>query len=130
MRNSHKIYAVPSDDITMYAVIPDDGTRGYLMGEIWEVEQLRDKLNALLDRCEHDGEVDGYNEQLGRKWLSVTEAVSLIHEVRSETISGRTIRYACKHGFIKRAELQGRDWRLSPHSLMAWVNNRPKPGRK
>lgn len=122
MTNQHKVYATPNG---MYAIIPDDGTRGYLVGERWEVEQLRESLNRLLESDEYDGEISSDFEQLGYKWLTIPEAAEL-----AESISARTIRYACKHGHIKNAEKQGRDWRFPQVRFLAWCNNRPKPGRK
>jgi hypothetical protein len=45
-------------------------------------------------------------------------------------IPARTIRYACKNGFIKDAVKFGRDWVMTIDHYLDWVNNRPKPGRK
>lgn len=130
MDTPHEIHKMDSAGVLMYAIIPDDGSRGYLMGERREVEQLRDKLNALLDRNEYDGEISSDFEQLGHKWITVPEAAQLILEVSGDNIPTRTIRYACKNGHIKGAEMQGRDWRFPQTRFLHWVNNRPKTGRK
>ena len=115
---------------TMFAVIPDDGTRGYVIGELWEVEQLRDKLSALLDNGQHDGEVSDLHEQLGFKWLTSREAQALIDETGNEHVPISSITHACRAGHIRNAEKAGRDWRFPQMSFLHWYRNRPKPGPK
>lgn len=125
-----EIKSTVSAGATMYAIVPQDGTRGFVIGEMFEAKELRDKLTALLEIGKVDGEIDSHDEQLGAKWLTTSEAARLVYSIRGERVSERTIRYACKNGHIQGAEMQGRDWRFPQMGFLAWCNNRPKPGRK
>lgn len=115
------------DGVPMYAIIPDDGTRGYNMGERWEVEQLRDSLTALLEDNTHDGEIDSHHEGLGWKWLTSREAQRLIQEVKGIELPISSITLACRNGEIKSAVKEGRDWRFPQVLFLGWYNRRPKP---
>lgn len=114
----------------MYAILPDDGTRGYNVGELWEIEQLRDKLTALLESGQHDGEISHLHEQLGFKWLTIPEAQELIERQTWQKIPTSTLTNACRSGHIANAIKQGRDWRFPQMSFLHWVKHRPKSGRK
>lgn len=111
------------------SILPDDGTRGFVIGEDWEIKLLYDLIGAYLKSGKHDGEISNLHERLGAPWLTVGEAVEYAKD-RGEDIPERTIRWAASHGFIKEAEKQGRDWRMPRSSLIVWMNHRPKPGRK
>jgi len=120
----------PEDSSILWAVLPDDGTRGYVIGEMWEVEQLRDALTALIDRNEHGGEIDYLDEQLGWKWLASREAQALALEVTGASVPISSITHACRAGHIRGAQKDGRDWRFPQMTFLGWLRNRPKPGPK
>lgn len=127
----HPFYTAPDDETPLYAVTPDDGTRGYVIGELWEVELLRNKLNALLDSGTHDGEINHLHEQLGFKWLTTADAVELTAELGRE-LSRAMITHACRNGQIRNAEKAGRDWRFPQMNFLHWYKTRdtkagPKP---
>lgn len=111
------------------AILPKDGTKGFVIGEDWEVRFLYDMLGQYLSTGQHDGEVHDLNEQLGYRWLIVSEAVSLSEQVGCPA-NKRTVRWAAANGFIRHAEKFGRDWRFPQASFLYWLHNRPKPGRK
>lgn len=112
------------------AILPTDGTRGFVVGEDWEIKALISLLEAYLQTGQHDGEIHEYHEQLGYHWLTCGDASRFALEQRGEIIPLRTIRYAAKNGFIPGAEKQGRDWVFPQVKFTAWLRNRPKPGRK
>lgn len=114
----------------MYAILPDDGTRAYNMGELWEVRQLRNALTALLDDGVHDGEIDHLHPQFGFKWLSSKEAQKLIREVKNEEVAISSITHACRNCLIGGAVRDGRDWRFPQARFLWWYSNRPKPRHK
>lgn len=105
------------DSVPMYAVLPDDGTRGYNIGERWEVELLRDSLTALLEN----------DEQLGWKWLTSRGAQQLILDVKGIELPISSITLACRNGEIKGAVKEGRDWRFPQVCFLEWYNRRAKP---
>lgn len=114
----------------MYAIIPDDGTRGYNIGELWEVEQLRDKLTALLESGTHDGAIDNLHEQLGYHWLTSREAQELMERQGLDVPHISTITKACREGQIRGAVKAGRDWRFPQMRFLNWYRKRDKPGPK
>jgi len=121
----------PEDDNSiLWAVLPDDGTNGYVIGEMWEVEQLRDELNALIDRNVHGGEISHLDEQLGFNWLTSSEAQELAINVTGNNVPISSITHACRTGHIRNSEKQGRDWRFPQMNFLHWLRNRPKPGPK
>jgi hypothetical protein len=61
--------------------------------------------------------------------LTINEAQAMARDA-GQAVPGRTIRYACKEGFIRDARKIGRDWAFSRESFLAWLGDRPKPGRK
>lgn len=61
--------------------------------------------------------------------MTIIDAQAIARELGQE-IPGRTIRYACKNGFIDGAMKLGRDWTLTKDAFIDWLLDRPKPGRK
>lgn len=61
--------------------------------------------------------------------LTVGEAIKLADSL-DKRITDRAIRYAADNGFIDGAVKQGRDWLLPKSGFLAYLNNRPKRGRK
>lgn len=111
------------------AILPDDGTMGFVIGEDWEIRLLYDLIGEYLQNGKHDGDISNLHEQLGSPWFTIREASEYAND-RGENIPERTIRWAASHGFIHEAEKQGRDWRMPRSSLIIWMNHRPKQGRK
>ncbi len=110
-------------------ILPDDGTRGLVIGVDWEVRALHTLLGEYLAAGKHSGEIPDYHEQLGFRWLTVDQAAELATRYNID-IPGRTIRWAAKHQFIHGAEKVGRDWRFPQSTFLYWMEHRPKPGRK
>lgn len=108
----------------LYAIIPDDGHDGYIIGELHEVEALRDQLSRLIDDDQHDGKIDHLDERLGWPWLSVTEAAEKFD------VPLATVRYACASGHIAGAQKQRGRWRFAQPRFLYWLTHRPKRGPK
>lgn len=106
------------------AILPKDGSRGFVVGEDWEIQHLADLLNEYLQTRQAQGVIPDYHEQLCTQWLTSGEAEGF------SGVPARTIRWAASHGFVKGAEKAGRDWRFPKRTFLHWLNNRPKPGRK
>jgi hypothetical protein len=127
------LYAIanPGDDglEPLKAILPNDGSRGFAVGEDWEIEFLYNLLGEYLQTKQVTGQISDLDEQIGMPWLTIGEAVSLSAQY-GEEISSRTIRWAASHGFIRAAQKSGRDWRFPKSSFLGWLSNRPKPGRK
>ena len=115
--------SVASDHTTLYAIAPEDGAPGFIIGDLDEVAALRDKLNRLLETRQADEETTHLDERIGVKWLSVSQAE------KDFGVSGRSIRWAIKSGLIRAAELQDGKWRFPQHTFLAWMNSRPGSGR-
>lgn len=128
----HAIHFFRSDPCAepLWVLLPDDGTRGYVMGKKWEVEQLRDALTGLLENGEHEGEIGSRHEQLGFKWHTSHSAMRMMLVDFSINIPHSSITHACRQGHIANAVKEGRDWRFPQMNFLHWVKNRPKPGRK
>lgn len=128
MNEPFELYAIanPGDEglEPLKAILPKDGSRGFVVGEDWEIEHLYRLLGDYLTSKQVSGVIPGYHEQLGVIWLTSIEAE------RMSGVQSRTIRYAAAHGFIQGAEKSGRDWRFPKRTFMHWLKNRPKPGRK
>lgn len=118
----HPVYTEPGL-APLYFIVPGDGTRAYCLGEMWELEHIRDKLDALIEHGTHDGQLDEFDERIS-EWLTVAEAS------RRYGIPAATIRWACRNGKIDGA--LAKPWRASANSYRKWRHNVPahKPGRK
>lgn len=114
----------------LYAILPDDGSRGWVVGEPENIQALADVLGAFLSDGTHAEEISPLHEQLGWKWLTIPEAVEVALEYKGERIPETTIRAACASGHIKGAVKQGRDWRFPQARFLGWVTDRPRPGPK
>ena len=130
--NPWQLYTLPVDEPglePLKALLPDDDTRGIVIGENWEIRHLIDTLERYLQTGQTDGEIDSFDERLGHPWLTTDEALAFSSSI-GMPVNSRTLRWACAHGFIRSAEKTGRDWRFPKNSLLAWLHHRPKPGRK
>jgi hypothetical protein len=113
-----------ADDYQMYAIIPDDDTNGFIIGEWPSVVAVYEALGKLIESKQADEQVSEYDERLGRLWLSVTEA-SLKFNVPIDSV-----RYAAREGFIPLAEKQGNEWRFPQGKFLWWLNKVYKPREK
>lgn len=113
---------------TMYALVCRDDLSGdedaFLAGELHQLKQLTDRLNAFAATGQDDGEISRLDERLGWRWLTVTEAAEQF------SVPASTVRRAASHGHIRDARRQGAEWRFSQISFLSWLNNRPRPGPK
>jgi len=126
------LYAIiPAEDglEPLKAILPNDGSRGFVVGEDWEIKFLHALLGEYLQTKKLSGEISDYNEQLGFRWITSKEA-AVVAAQRGEIIPVRTIRWAAQNGFIRSAEKNGRDWYFPMVKFLYWVAHRPKPGRK
>lgn len=121
-----EIYTIQADDALepLKAILPKDGSRGFVVGEDWEVAFLKELLTDYLNTRQTAGAVPDYHEQLGARWLTSGEAEAM------SGVPARTIRWAASRGFIQGAEKSGRDWGFPLRTFLHWLRNRPRPGRK
>ena len=115
----------PTDDAppAMFAVMPDDGGPGYLVGELPEVESLRDALTALLESGQHGGQISHLDERLGWSWLSIKEAAA------EYDIPAETIRWAARNGRIGHAKKDNNEWRFPAATFRGWLHRKQRRGR-
>jgi len=100
----------------MWAVIPDDGTNGLIIGEWESVLAVHAALTRLIETGQADEQVDELDERLGHRWLSVSEAA------RQYSVPVDTVRYAAREGNIPMARKQGRDWRFPQRKFLWWLS--------
>lgn len=100
----------------LYFITSSHGVRAHCLGERRELEQIRDKLNALLERDLHDGVLDENDERLDA-WLTVEQAAKMAE------MSARSIRRACRLGYIENAKPS--PWRMSRHAFRRWLHHKP-----
>lgn len=105
-----------ADDYKMWSIIPDDNTRGFIIGEWDSVLAVHAALSRLIESGHANEEVDSYDERLGRLWLSVSEA-AIKFDVPADTV-----RYAAREGFIPMAKKQGNEWRFPQGKFLWWLN--------
>ncbi len=113
-----------------WAILVDDLTDGFVIGEWGEVTQLYAALKRLVETGQADEETHHLDERLGIVWLSVSEAAEFANSRLSTVISERAIRYACERDEIFKAEKKGKEWRFPQPIFLNWMRNRPKPGPK
>lgn len=112
-----------NEEYRIWAVIPDDLTDGFIVGEWESVKNLHAALARLLETGQADEEVDELelDERLGHTWLSVSEAAS------EYSVPTDTVRYAAREGHIPMAEKQGRDWRFPRRQFLYWYSTQYTP---
>ena len=122
-KHPYSIYGQP------VIVLPDggllDATLWILMGfQVVKVNEnefgLLRKWVRLLTFLTSDGE---------QHEMTVAEAVALV-ESMGQKITSKTIRLAAENGYIPNARKVGLNWLIPRDSLMHYLNNRPRPGRK
>lgn len=104
----------------LYAIIPDDLTPGWVIGELDDVQAVADRLNKFLSSRRHDGEIDEFDERLGATWLDIADAV-LESERVGLPVAAKTIRTACARKQIVGAQLDGKTWRFSRVRFLSWL---------
>ncbi len=126
----HPIQEHGNDADPLYAILPDDGTPGFVVGEAREVRALAKRLARFVETNRDDGPVDEYDERLGRKWVTIAQARDLADGLGRQ-IERVTIRWACRTGRIHHAQREGRDWRMPQSAFLAWLHRGDhKPGPK
>jgi len=115
-----------SVDEPLYALIsadpgaPGDDEQVMILSSRADLKRVGAKITRLLDGNRHDGEISDVDERLGRKWITIPEAVALAAELGHAT-SAPSIRRACALGNIADARRQGRDWRMAQARFLAWL---------
>lgn len=105
----------------MYAVIPDDETDGFIVGEWSEVLALADALDRLVESGEADEEISHLDERLGVKWLTVSEAAE------QWGLSKDTVRWAAREGHIREAQSERGRWRFPQRTFLHWLHEKHRP---
>jgi hypothetical protein len=107
----------------MFAIVPDDGTEGIILGECSEVARVSERLTAFLETGEHDGAMPDIDPRLGALWLTAAEASQKFDVPHS------SVTWACREGKIRHAEKDRGQWNFPQRTFMAWKRNRPGRGR-
>jgi hypothetical protein len=111
-------------DGPMWAVLPDDLTDGFVIGEWDEVLCVHQALTRLVETHQADEEVTDHDERLGVPWLSVSDAAGR-YDVPADTV-----RYAARNGHISNAEKQGKLWRFPQRNFLYWLNHVYQPRKE
>jgi hypothetical protein len=117
------------EEYSQWAILADDGTDGFVIGEWGSVVQLHAALSALLETGQAE-EIDELDERLGHPWMTISEAARYAQERCGVRISIRGVQYACERGEIRLANRDNGKWRLPQRPFVTWLANRPKPGPK
>jgi len=115
---SEPLYALVSADPGALG----DNAQVMILGSRADLKRVAVKLARLLDGGRHDGTLSDVDERLGRKWITIPEAVALAGELGHAT-SAPSIRRACALGNISDAMRQGRDWRMAQARFLAWLRS-------
>jgi hypothetical protein len=110
----------PRDEWRGYAIMPGDGTNGFLVGDMDCMRVLAKRLGRFLETDKHDGVISHLDERLGWQWMNITEAVefSITHNI---PVAAPTIRLACAQGKIADAKLDGKTWRFPRATFLGWL---------
>lgn len=123
-RTSWTIHPTTDDPPPMIAVIPDDGTRGLVIGEQEDVQRLADVLDHYLVTGQHDGVISRRHFQIGYRWIGVTDAA------REYGVPRSSITLACRQGDIEEAQKGRHGWEFPESAFLYWLNTRPGSGRR
>jgi len=118
----HPIQEAGADADPLYAILPSDGTLGFIVGTAADTRTLYRRLLRFVETGRHDGPVDEYDERLGRKWVNIAQALDLAGRLGHE-VKAVTIRWACRTGRIHHARREGRDWRMPQSAFLAWLHH-------
>jgi excisionase family DNA binding protein len=111
-------------DGPMWAVLPDDLTTGFIIGEWPEVEAFCEAIYRLVVTHQADEEISSLDERLGTKWLTVSEAAE------QWGVSVDTVRWAARNERIKDADKQRGRWRFPQRTFLHWLNRVHRPKKK
>src|SRR3990172_10867863 len=87
----HPIIVDGSFDKPLYALIsadpgaPGDDEQVMILGSRADLKRVSAKIARLLDGDRHDGEISDVAERLGRKWITIPEAVALAADLGHAT---------------------------------------------
>jgi hypothetical protein len=102
----------------VYALLPDDGTRGIVIGDLAEMGQLITRLARFSKDRLPDETICPYHRQLGWEWMTAAVAS------RQHGIPLTTIRSACQDGRIQFAEHDERgDWSFPAITFNTWLRH-------
>jgi len=108
----------------MYALLPDDGTRGLLLGEIDEVEAAIERLMIFRVQGIYDGILSPHDKRLGGHWLTAGEAAL------EYNVPPTTIRSACQAGNVPHAQKNYRDeWEFPALTFRGWLKKHQEETR-
>ncbi len=111
----------PDDKWRGYSIMPDDGTDGFLIGDVDTVRGLVKRLNRFLENGKHDGVISSLDERMGWQWMNIAEAVAFASE-HGIPVAAPTIRLACANGKIGDAKLDGKTWRFPRATFLGWLH--------
>lgn len=119
------ICKVEGEDPPQYAILPNDRTKGLLVGDRYALVDV----HGLLDRffkgyAQSVDTIPADHEQLGFEWIT-------IRRVRHDyTIPHSTVKTACQDGRIKGAEKnQWGEWTFSRMAFYAWYQKHKEETR-
>ena len=119
----HPIAGSDEEGGMMYALLPDDGTNGLLIGEQSDVEAVSNVLTRFLVYGRLGDAIPDVHPQLGTPWLSAREAEEKWNVPRA------TITLACRQGKIREAAKLGNRWHFPQRTFLAWLHkNRQRGG--
>ena len=102
----------------LYALLPDDGTNGLLIGERADVEAVGNVITRFLVYGQAGEAIPDVHPQLGTPWLSAREAEEKWGVPRA------TITLACRRGKIREARKLGNRWQFPQRTFLAWLHRR------
>ena len=94
----HPVGGTEADLPNLYALVPDDGTDGIVVGEVDDIAQLVDRAARFLETCQDDGLISEHDPRLGYVWISVTEAS------KKYSVPWAEVLVACVQGKIPEAK--------------------------
>lgn len=104
----------PNDNCQMFAILPDDDTNGYNIGEMADVVSLLSALRAFVEGGgQADETIDELDERLGWHWLSSSQAA------REFDIPKSTMRLWMAQS--AHSEKRGREWYAPSAIVRGWV---------
>jgi len=114
----HPIAGSDEEEGMLYALLPNDGTNGLLIGERADVEAVSDVLTRFLVYSQSGDAIPDVHPQLGTPWLSAREAEEKWGVPRA------TITLACRQGKIREAAKLGNRWHFPQRTFLAWLHKR------
>lgn len=119
----HPTDEYPLND-ALFAIMPDDGCDGYLVGDMMELIELHAAIARVIADLEaHDGVISHLDERLGWRWLTVTEAA------REYGVPADTVRWAVRNGRIKPSRKTDNRWSFPAATFRGWLERKYKGGR-